>query len=104
MDYQFGALAAADSTTFRLWAPSARSASVIFKQGDPLPFRRVDNGFLEAVATSCPPGTAPLGFQRQPDGDRGALSRSALDADGAAMMLDDLLHGGEADAGPTSDA
>ena len=58
MDYSFGALPQGDSTIFRLWAPSARSASVIFKHHDPAPLRHVDNGFLEAVAADCPPGTA----------------------------------------------
>jgi maltooligosyltrehalose trehalohydrolase len=94
MDYQFGALAAADSTTFRLWAPSARSASVIFKHGAPVPLRRVDNGFLQAVAPSCPPGTAykfridgadypdPASRQQESDSDGWSLVTSPLPPSG----------------------
>ncbi len=58
MDYQFGAQLAGDATTFRLWAPGARAASVIFKEGDAVPLRRVADGFLERVATDCLAGTA----------------------------------------------
>ena len=58
MDYRFGALVSDIGTTFRLWAPSVRSASVIFRQRDPLPFRRTSDGFLETQAADCPPGTA----------------------------------------------
>jgi maltooligosyltrehalose trehalohydrolase len=58
MDYQFGAIPKGNATTFRLWAPSARSAAVIFRQGDPVTLRRADDGFLQAVAKDCPPGTA----------------------------------------------
>ena len=58
MDYLFGALPAGNATTFRLWAPSARAAAVIFKQGEPLPLRRVQDGFLQGRATDCPAGTA----------------------------------------------
>ena len=58
MDYRFGALVSDIGTTFRLWAPSVRTASVIFRQRDPLPFRRTSDGFLETQAADCPPGTA----------------------------------------------
>lgn len=58
MDYRFGALADSDATTFRLWAPGAGPAEVIFKFRDPVPFTRKPDGFLEAIVKDCPPGTA----------------------------------------------
>ena len=56
MDHVFGPLVRDSATTFRLWAPSAKQASVIFPDRDPVPMRRVDAGFLEAEVPDCPAG------------------------------------------------
>lgn len=99
MDYSFGALPSADATTFRLWAPSAHSAAVIFKHGDPVPFHRVDNGFLEASVPSCPPGTAykfridgldvpdPASRQQESDSDGWSLVTAPLRPTGRSEPL-----------------
>lgn len=58
MDYRFGAQFTSRATTFRLWAPSARTAAVIFKQADAIPLRPSGEGFLEAVVADCQVGTA----------------------------------------------
>lgn len=57
MDYRFGAVFLNGATTFRLWAPSASSASVVFRQGEPVALEPCGE-FLVATVPGCSPGTA----------------------------------------------
>src|SRR5215217_1425037 len=58
MDYRFGALVEGGTTRFRVWAPSARTAEVIFRHGDAVALVRTEDGFLEAGVRVCKPGVA----------------------------------------------
>lgn len=92
VDYRFGAVVDGFTTTFRLWAPSAKSASVIFEHRDPVPLRPVADGFLETTVADCPPGTAykfrvdgldvpdPASRQQQSDSDGWSLIAEPLPA------------------------
>lgn len=92
MDYQFGARIADSATTFRLWAPSARSAAVILKQGSSVPLQPVGDGFLEGAAADCPAGTAykflidgievpdPASRQQESDSDGWSLVAAPIPA------------------------
>ncbi|QQR34836.1 malto-oligosyltrehalose trehalohydrolase [Devosia oryziradicis] len=94
MDYRFGALADAEATTFRLWAPSANAVSVVFKDGDPVPLRRVDEGFLEAVVPSCPPGTAYMFRIDGKDVPDPASRQQESDSDGWSLVTTRLTPTG----------
>jgi len=90
MDRRFGPLICGSTTTFRLWAPAARTASVIFRTGAAVPFSRTADGLLAAVAHECPPGTAykfvidglevpdPASRQQEDDADGWSLVVSPL--------------------------
>ncbi len=82
--YRFGPIVDGNETLFRLWAPSARNAHVVVKGRDPVPMRRVEDGFLHATVKDCGPGTrykfrvGDLDFpdlaSRQQDGDTAGWS------------------------------
>ena len=56
MDYVFGPVVSDNATIFRLWAPSAKKASVVFPDRDPVAMQRGADGFLEATVADCAPG------------------------------------------------
>lgn len=86
MQYRFGAVVRENVTTFRLWAPSAKSASVIFETKSAVALKRVEDGFLEAEIADCPPGTAymfDIDGAQVPDP---ASRQQAIDSDGWSLV------------------
>jgi maltooligosyltrehalose trehalohydrolase len=55
--YLFGPRSSGTETTFRLWAPGAKSAYLILKDRDPVEMRRVAKGFHEATIDRAGQGT-----------------------------------------------
>src|SRR5207249_2595448 len=72
----------------------------------PAPRRRPPPGSSRLTLRRCEIGSPARGRTRlgpadwQPDRERAAEPGRAVERDGAAMLLGDLTHGGQADAGP----
>lgn len=55
MSYRFGPQLEGDRTRFRLWAPGAAKAAVVFQEGMAAPMSKTSDGFFEA-SVECGPG------------------------------------------------